>query len=85
MLEQIFGNVALITSLIGLLPQVYKTYITKSASDVSMLMLINFLICSIAWIGYGFITESSFVVYSNIVGFFTCIVSIFQKKYYETI
>ncbi|WP_410520906.1 PQ-loop domain-containing transporter [Candidatus Tisiphia endosymbiont of Sialis lutaria] len=29
-IEEFFGYIALITSLIGLLPQVYKAYITKS-------------------------------------------------------
>lgn len=78
-----FGTVAMITSLIGLAPQIYKNYITKSANDLSMIMLLNYLICSIAWVIYGAGTNSSFVVYSNIFGTITCLVSILQKIYYD--
>ncbi len=77
------GLVATITSFIGLTPQVYKTYHTKSARDVSMLMLCNYLICSAAWIIYGVYTSSGFVVYSNIVGFIISVISILQKRYYD--
>ncbi|WP_264337847.1 PQ-loop domain-containing transporter [Wolbachia endosymbiont (group B) of Dolichovespula media] len=45
-IEECFGFIAFITSLIGLLPQVYRAYITKLTRDVSMLMLVNYLICS---------------------------------------
>lgn len=83
MIENIFGTIALITTLIGLLPQVYKTYMTKSAGDLSMLMLINYFICSIAWIIYGNATESSFVTYSNYCGLLTSIILILQKFHYD--
>ncbi|MGL9779855.1 MAG: PQ-loop domain-containing transporter [Wolbachia sp.] len=59
--EGFFGFVALITSLIGLLPQVYKAYVTKLTRDISMLMLVNYLICSLSWIGYGLYQSSIFV------------------------
>ncbi len=79
----ISGLVATITSFIGLMPQVYKTYQTKSARDVSMVMLINYFICSAAWIVYGTYTSSGFVVYSNIVGLIISIISILQKRHYD--
>lgn len=82
-LVNVFGVVASITSIIGLMPQIYKTYKTKSAKDVSMLMLVNFLICSMAWIGYGTLTDAYFVVFSNIVGLITGLVSILQKRHYD--
>lgn len=82
-LENVFGTLALITSLIGLLPQIYKAYISKSTRDLSMLMLCNYFACSIFWIIYGTISASDFVVYSNILGLATSAVSIFQKIYYD--
>lgn len=82
MIEDIFGTIACTTTIIGLIPQVYKTYITKSADDISMLMLINYLICSIAWIIYGYSTKSSFVIYSNYCGLITSIILIWQKIYF---
>ena len=81
----IFGFIATVTTIIGLLPQVYKTYKTKSAKDISNVMLYNYLICSISWITYGILTDSSFVVYSNVVGLITSLVMIFQKRYYDAI
>lgn len=81
--EECFGFIALIASLIGLSPQVYKAYITKVTRDVSMLMLVNYLICSLSWIGYGLYQSSIFVVLSNIAGLVISIISIIQKCYYD--
>ncbi|MDR0753595.1 MAG: hypothetical protein LBE95_02930, partial [Holosporaceae bacterium] len=78
-LENLSGSVALVTSIIGLLPQVYKSYRTKSTDDISMLMLINYIVCSIAWIIHGVSTDAVFVIYSNIVGTILAGMSIVQK------
>lgn len=82
-IEKFFGFLALTTSLIGLLPQIYKAYVTKSTKDVSLLMLINYLVCSISWIIYGIYQQSNFVILSNIAGLFISILSILQKKIYD--
>lgn len=83
MISEFFGTIALITSIIGLSPQVYKSYKTKSTQDVSMLMLINYLVCSVAWVVHGYYIESNFVVWSNIIGTFLACLSIGQKFFYE--
>lgn len=83
MISEFFGTVALITSIIGLSPQVYKSYRTKSTQDVSMIMLVNYLICSIAWIIHGYYIKSEFVIWSNIIGTLLSSVSIGQKLIYE--
>lgn len=77
------GTVALITSLIGLLPQIYKSLKTKSTTDISMLMLINYVICSLAWIIYGGYTDSMFVLISNVVGLLSSFILILVKHYYD--
>lgn len=79
----LFGIIATVTSFIGFIPQIYKTYKTKSAHDISKIMLYNFLLCSISWIVYGIYTSADFVVYSNVVGLITILVSILQKRYYD--
>jgi len=84
-LVDFFGYIAMITSIIGLAPQIYKTYKSKSSKDISMSMLFNYFTCSLAWIGYGTLTGSTFVVYSNVLGLLTSIISIVQKRYYDTI
>lgn len=67
MLLDIVGFVATFTSIISLPPQIYHTYRSKSSADLSMLMLINFLICSIAWVAYGFLTNTMSVWITNVV------------------
>ena len=79
----ISGIVALITSFIGLLPQVIKSLKTKSTADLSMLMLINYLICSLAWILYGLGTTSFFVLMANVAGFVISLLLIVMKKRYD--
>lgn len=81
--ETFFGYIALITSLIGLLPQVYKAYLTKSTQDISSLMLFNYLLCSVAWIIYGYYQEALVVILSNIAGLIIALISIIQKYYYD--
>ncbi len=82
--QSFFGFIALVTSVIGLVPQSYKAFKTRSTNDVSMFMVVNFLICSIAWIIYGVLILSVFVVLSNIVSAITCAVLIVQKHYYDS-
>ena len=77
------GIIAFITSFIGLLPQVIKSLKTKSTQDLSMIMLINYLVCSLAWIIYGSNTNSFFVISSNIVGLIVCLFLILLKKRYD--
>lgn len=64
----IFGSIAFVTSVIGLLPQVIKAAQTRSTQDISMWMLINYFVCSIAWIIYAGYSNSIFVLSSNILG-----------------
>ena len=82
-IETFFGTIAFVTSLIGLLPQAYKAFKTRSTDDISQLMIINYLLCSLAWIIYGLYIHSSFVLFSNIVGLFTSLLLMWQKKYYD--
>ena len=49
----LFGFLAALLTTIAFLPQLYKTWQTKSADDVSLVMLILFLTGLICWIIYG--------------------------------
>ncbi len=82
-IENFFGSIAFITSVIGLLPQVYKAIQTRSTLDISMTMLINYLVCSIAWIIYGGYTNSFFVLFSNLLGLISSLVLVVLKFYYD--
>ena len=79
----IFGYIAVVTSIIGLFPQIYKAIKTRSTEDISMFMVVNFLVCSVAWIIYGTYTHSFFVQLSNVLGLLSCVLLIILKKYYD--
>ena len=83
MLGEIFGYVALITAIVGLMPQVIKSYKTRSTDDISMVMLINYFVGSFAWIVHGFSVNDNFVVWSNILGGTVSVISIIQKLKYD--
>jgi MtN3 and saliva related transmembrane protein len=82
--QSLFGAIALITSFVGLLPQSYKAYKTRSTHDISMAMLFNYVLCSTAWIVYGTCIQSSFVILSNVVGLISALLLICQKKIYDS-
>lgn len=79
----IFGAAALVTSIIGLLPQIIKSYKTKSTADISMIMIINYAVGSIAWIVYGSMTDAAYVVWSNALCLLSSLFLAFQKSYYD--
>jgi MtN3 and saliva related transmembrane protein len=52
-------------------------------ADVSMLMLVNYLVCSVAWMAHGGLTGDAFVLWSNVFGTVVAVVSIAQKRYFD--
>lgn len=74
--------IASITSIFSLVPQIIKIYKSRSSKDLSLLMLINFLVCSLSWIAYGFLTETETVWITNLImTIFTIILIIFKIRY----
>ena len=65
----LFGFSAAFLTTIAFLPQLYKTWKTKSADDVSLIMLILFLIGLICWIIYGLSINSIPILVANIITF----------------
>ena len=65
----LFGFLAALLTTIAFLPQLYKTWKTKSADDVSLIMLIVFLTGLIFWIIYGFQINSVPILIANIITF----------------
>ena len=78
----IIGSIASITSTISLIPQLLQTFKTKSVADLSLLMLINFFICSICWVIYGIILNATSVWITNIIMLiFSALLIILKIKY----
>ena len=74
--------IASITPIFSLVPQIIKIYKSRSSKDLSLLMLINFLVCSLSWIAYGFLTETETVWITNLImTIFTIILIIFKIRY----
>ena len=65
----LFGFSAAVLTTIAFLPQLYKTWKTKSADDVSLIMLILFLSGLICWIIYGSKIHSTPIVVANVLTF----------------
>ena len=64
-----FGFLAALLTTIAFLPQLYKTWQTKSAEDVSLIMLILFITGLFCWIIYGIKIHSIPILVANIVTF----------------
>ena len=65
----LFGFLAALLTTIAFLPQLYKTWKTKSADDVSLVMLILFLIGLLCWIIYGLKINSIPILVANVITF----------------
>ena len=63
----LFGFLAALLTTIAFLPQLYKTWKTKSAEDVSLIMLILFITGLISWIIYGLRIHSFPILIANVV------------------
>ena len=61
------GFFAALLTTIAFLPQLYKTWKTKSADDVSLFMLIIFILGLIFWIIYGIKINSIPILIANII------------------
>ena len=81
--RDVSGYVALVTTIIGLMPQIIKTYRTKSAKDLSSIMLWNCLICATSWLIYGLIVKDKMVTISNVIALFTSLILIALKRKYD--
>ena len=68
-LPEFYGFIAALLTTIAFLPQLYKTWNTKSAEDVSLITLILFIIGLICWIVYGIKINSTPILVANIVTF----------------
>jgi MtN3 and saliva related transmembrane protein len=79
---EILGYVAgTITSLV-FLPQVIKTWKTKSAKDISLTMFLFATTSVILWLIYGIIIQNGSIIYTNsTVLFLSCVMLYFKLKY----
>jgi MtN3 and saliva related transmembrane protein len=78
----LLGMTAGCISSITFLPQVIKTWKTKSAADISLLMFTFATISVIMWLVYGIILQNVPIIFTNsMVLFFSLVMLYFKFKY----
>lgn len=80
----LFGLLAFVTSVIGLLPQLIKSLKTRSTRDLSLWMLLNYALCSFSWIMYAIYSHSAYVFWSNVLGILSSLALLFLKWKHES-
>lgn len=76
---QILGMTAGSISAITFLPQVIKTWKTKSAGDISVLMFTFATISVIMWLVYGIILEDIPIIYTNSLVLICSVIMLYFK------
>lgn len=82
-MEEFFGVIGTLTAFVGVWPQVIKSFRTKTAKGVSILMLLNYLLGSFAWLMYGLLRKSPFLIFGNLSALIVGSILLSQKIYYS--
>ena len=61
------GLIAGVLTTLSFVPQVYRTWKTKSADDLSLGMFLMFTLGVILWLIYGFLIDDLPIILANIV------------------
>ncbi len=83
MIEDIIGFAAGFLIAIGMIPQLIKSYKTKSVEDISFLMLIIILLGTFLWTIYGILIKSLPIIAMDGFGFLISLILILIKIKYE--
>ncbi len=67
-LEEIIGYVAAILTTSSFIPQVFKTWKSRSTKDISLAMFIAFCAGVFLWLVYGILLASVPIIIANAVG-----------------
>ena len=77
------GMLAGTMSSVVFLPQVIKTYRSKSAKDISLLMFSFATISVILWLGYGIMIHNGPVIYTNSCVLLLSVIMLYFKLKYD--
>lgn len=64
---EVIGMGAGLLSCVTFIPQVVKTYRTKSTEDVSLWMFVLASLGTLLWLAYGFLISSFSILFTNFV------------------
>ncbi len=82
-LADIFGYAGTITGISFMIPQVYRTYTTKSVEDISWGMLGIFFLNCVFWLTYGVLSSALPVALTNGAALGVVVVQIILKILYR--
>ena len=83
MIQDIMGYIAGVFILLSIVPQIIKSYKTKSVKDISILMLISLIIGTLFWIVYGVMVQGMPIIVLNIIYLVVVAYQLFLKVKYE--
>ncbi|MDP2068468.1 MAG: SemiSWEET transporter [Lutibacter sp.] len=81
--NEIIGLIAGILTTAAFVPQVYKTWKSKSAESLSLTMYLVFFVGIILWLIYGISINSLAMIFANAVTGFLVLLLIFFKLRYK--
>lgn len=76
---EILGLIGGSLSCITFVPQIFKTWKSKSVKDISVNMFLIVLCSTIIWIAYAIMKDSISILLTNIVVFITAVIMLFMK------
>ncbi len=82
---EIVGIVAGALSCTTFLPQVIKTYKSKSTKDVSLLMFIIAAVSTALWLLYGILISSFALTFTNVIVFVLSVIMLILKLKYRSL
>jgi len=77
--EDILGYIAATLTTISFLPQVIKTWKSRSAEDISLAMVAISAAGSMAWLVYGFLKSDIPIIIANIILAALALMLVFMK------
>ncbi|HSQ45488.1 MAG TPA: SemiSWEET transporter [Lutibacter sp.] len=80
---EMIGFVAAVLTTSAFVPQVYKTWKSKSAESLSLTMYLVFFVGIILWLIYGIYINSLAMIFANAVTGFLSLLLIFFKLRYK--
>ena len=82
-LVNLFGYTAAVVGTSIMLPQVFKSFKTKRTGDLSMVMVIIYIVNCCLWLVYGFLLFSMPLILANAISFVIGTVQLFLKLKYN--
>lgn len=80
---EVLGLLAGACTTIAFIPQVVKTYKSKSAKDLSAGMFLTFWVGIVLWLIYGLVVNDFPIIVANLLTFILAIVILFLKVKYR--